>query len=322
MSIESPVFGPVPSRRLGYSLGVNNIPYKYCSYSCVYCQLGNTIRLTIDRRAFIDPNLLVKYVIKAVSEVEKVDYITFVPDGEPTLDINLGKEIRMIKKAVPDKPVAVLTNASLLWRDDVKADLQEADLVSLKMDAGLEPVWRKINRPYRSLDFNKVVDGVLTFAKEYRGTIITETMLVKGLNTFRENIEEVAKLIEKVNPRKAYLAVPIRPPAEPWVKIPEPRELVEAYTLLSGRLGEDRVELLNMPEPPKFQIRGDLVTYIASLIRVHPIRLDYAVRLAEKHGLNPDDVIEKLLSMEGVEAVEYGNTKYLVYRPKTSTGGS
>ena len=137
------VFGPVPSRRLGRSLGVNNIPAKICSYSCVYCQLGATIKISIERRPFYDPEKIFKEVKEKIKDVG-VDYISFVPDGEPTLDINLGKEIEMLKSL--NHKIAVLTNGSLIFREDVRKDLSKADLVSLKVDAVSEDLWRKINQ--------------------------------------------------------------------------------------------------------------------------------------------------------------------------------
>ncbi|MEM3678045.1 MAG: radical SAM protein, partial [Candidatus Bathyarchaeia archaeon] len=143
------VFGPIPSRRLGRSLGVNNVPPKTCSYSCIYCQLGRTIKPVISRRAFYSPDKILEDAVRRVDEAglrsERIDYITFVPDGEPTLDANIGREISLLKQM--GIPIAVLSNASLLWREDVAEDLLEADLVSLKVDASDGPLWRRINRP-------------------------------------------------------------------------------------------------------------------------------------------------------------------------------
>ncbi|MEM0456527.1 MAG: radical SAM protein [Nitrososphaerota archaeon] len=135
------VFGPVRSRRLGRSLGVNNVPYKTCTYSCIYCQLGRTTNLTVERRTFYNLESTVSEVSEFIGSVsEDVDYVTFVPDGEPLLDINIGREIFEIKNRVP-KPVAVLTNASLLFREDAREDLLNADFVSVKIDVLKEGTW-------------------------------------------------------------------------------------------------------------------------------------------------------------------------------------
>jgi wyosine [tRNA(Phe)-imidazoG37] synthetase (radical SAM superfamily) len=177
-------FGPVPSRRLGRSLGVNNIPPKVCSYSCAYCQLGRTIKMQVERQTFYEPEDIVKNVrekIARVSEVgEPVDYLTFVPDGEPTLDINLGREIELLKPLGIN--IAVISNGSLVWRQDVREDLVKADWVSLKVDSTREEIWRRINRPHRTLQLAAILDGMLEFAAVYKGELVTETMLVEGVN--------------------------------------------------------------------------------------------------------------------------------------------
>ena len=146
-------FGPVSSRRLGQSLGINNIPPKNCPYSCVYCQVGKTTRMEVARRQYYPVDRIIEDVRlkidKSLARDEKIDYLTFVPDGEPTLDINLGRELEAIGRF--GFKTAVITNASLLWRDDVREALQHADLVSVKIDAFQEDVWRKINRPHRRL---------------------------------------------------------------------------------------------------------------------------------------------------------------------------
>ena len=146
-------FGPVPSRRLGRSLGINNIPPKVCTYSCVYCQVGKTSRMQVDRMPFYDPEKIYMavrtQVAKARQKGESVDYLTFVPDGEPTLDVNLGNEIELLKSL--GLKIAVITNGALAWRKDVKADLAKADWVSYKIDSTSEKIWRRINRPQRTL---------------------------------------------------------------------------------------------------------------------------------------------------------------------------
>ena len=146
-------FGPVPSRRLGRSLGINNIPPKICTYSCVYCQVGKTARMQVGRDPFYEPEEIymdVKTrVEKARKKGESVDYLTFVPDGEPTLDVNLGQEIDLLKSL--GLKIAVITNGSLIWRKDVKADLAKADWVSFKIDSIREKTWHRINRPLRTL---------------------------------------------------------------------------------------------------------------------------------------------------------------------------
>jgi wyosine [tRNA(Phe)-imidazoG37] synthetase (radical SAM superfamily) len=143
-------FGPVPSRRLGKSLGINNVRPKVCSYSCVYFQLGKTTDNVIERQVFYQLPIILKAVktkvIKAAKQNERIDYLTFVSDGEPTIDVNIGKEILQLKRT--GIPIAVITNASMLWRSDVRQDLLGADYVSLKVDAISDDLWNKIDRPH------------------------------------------------------------------------------------------------------------------------------------------------------------------------------
>jgi len=157
----------VPSRRLGRSLGINNIPPKRCSYSCIYCQLGRTTHMQIEREAFFEPEELAQSVKERVKQVrekgEFIDYLAFVPDGEPTLDINLGKEIELLRPL--GIKVAVITNATLLWHEEVIQDLQRAHWVSLKVDAVTSDVWHRVNRPYKQLKLDVVLDGMIQFAR-------------------------------------------------------------------------------------------------------------------------------------------------------------
>ena len=184
------IFGPVPSRRLGRSLGINNIPSKYCSYSCIYCQVGRTKNLTIKRRKFYDISSILNELIPVLNRLgeKSIDYITFVPDGEPTLDINLGKIAREIRE-ITDIPLAILTNSSLLFMEDVRNDLTYFNLVSLKIDSVIDKIWRKINRPYGKLDINKILEGIIEFRDIYNGKIITETMIIKNINDSIENFK-------------------------------------------------------------------------------------------------------------------------------------
>jgi wyosine [tRNA(Phe)-imidazoG37] synthetase (radical SAM superfamily) len=159
-------FGPVPSRRLGRSLGINNIPPKVCTYSCVYCQLGRTINMQVGQSAFYDPGDITTAVqdkVKKATEVgESIDYLTFVSDGEPSLDLNLGREIELLRPL--GIKIAVITNSSLIGREDVRENLMQADWVSLKMDSVREEIWRRINQPYGTLRLNSILDGALEFS--------------------------------------------------------------------------------------------------------------------------------------------------------------
>jgi len=309
------VFGPVPSRRLGRSLGVNNIPPKHCTYSCVYCQLGRTDHLTVNRRRFYDWDFIVREVVNKANRVglSHIDYVTFVPDGEPTLDVFLGKEIREIKKKLPVR-VAVITNGSLLWMDDVRSDLQEADWVSVKVDAVTEDIYRRVDRPHPSLRLPAVRGGIEEFSRAYNGVLVTETMLVAGVNDSVSEIEGIARFVEKLNPAKAYIAVPTRPPAEAWAIPPSEKVVLMAYQIFEEYLG-NRVELLLGAEGGDFVIDPvKPIESILGIISVHPIRKNVLTRLLADKGLDPNEVIGGLIGSGEVAVVEFEGEEFLVRR--------
>ncbi|MCD6502892.1 MAG: radical SAM protein [Thermoplasmata archaeon] len=306
-------FGPVPSRRLGRSLGVNNIPYKICSYSCVYCQVGKTLHMSIERRMFYDIKDILRDVKKKVKSIlakgEKIDYITFVPDGEPTLDINLRKEAELLKDL--DIPIAIITNSSLMWDDDVRDDLEIFDLVSLKVDAVTKSLWKKINRPHKDLELDNILEGILEFSKVFRGKLITETMLIDGIDYSKEIIK-IAKFLEKINPTKAYIAIPTRPPCEKWVKPANENIVNYAFQMFSESLGSDKVELLITHEGTDFvPIEGDVESELLSMTSVHPIREDSLDVFLKRAGVGWE-VVERLLSEGKLVEIEYKGKKFYI----------
>jgi len=296
---------------LGRSLGVNNIPPKYCSYSCVYCQLGITYNLTIERRQFYEPKEIFKEakekIIRLKEIGEKVDFITFVPDGEPTLDINLGEEIRMLKSF--SIPVAVITNSSLLFLESVRQDLYEADLVSLKVDAVNELTFKKINRPNHFLNLDSIFDGIVEFTKVFKGKLITETMLVKGINDSGEELKDIASFIAKINPSKSYISIPTRPPAESWVIFPEEEVLNMAYQIFREKI--KNVNMLITPEEGEFTITDGLQEDLLSIVSVHPIREEEIHKLlSEKRS--DFSLVSSLIKEGKIKKVEYNNKIFYI----------
>lgn len=275
-------FGPVPSRRLGRSLGINNIPPKICSYACVYCQLGRTPHMQIERQTFYSPDELTNSVREQVerrrADGEQIDYLTFVPDGEPTLDLHLGEEIAALKPL--GIPIAVISNASLIWRQDVRDELMGADWVSLKVDAASPDVWRRINRPHGGLQLPQILDGISAFASEFTGEFVTETMLVADGNDGPEAIEALAAALSRLQPAVSYLAIPTRPPAEDGVHPPSEARLNAAYHRLQAEV--PRVELLLGYEGNAFASSGDAKRDLLSITAVHPMRREAVEALLRK----------------------------------------
>jgi len=302
-------FGPVPSRRLGQSLGINNIPPKVCTYSCIYCQIGRTIKMHIDREEYYTTDKILQDVQYRIDKVrasgDTIDYLTFVPDGEPTLDMNLGREIEMLGQF--GIKIAVITNSSLLWRADVRRELLNADLVSVKVDSADEKTWRKINRPHHGLRLAYILDGILEFSKIFGGELTTETMLVKGVNDGEGQLEEIARYLANVKPAKAYLSIPTRPPAENKVQPPTEENINRSYQIFNEYL--ENVEYLVGYEGNAFAFTGDIEEDILSITSVHPMRKE-----AVRDFLNRSDaeweIIEKLIAEGKLVEIEYMDKQF------------
>ena len=311
LGMKTLAFGPVPSRRLGRSLGINNIPPKTCSYSCIYCQVGKTSKLTTERQYFYKVNDVFREIKNRVHEStlreERIDYVTFVPDGEPTLDLNLNKETAVLKKIA--FPIAILTNSSLVWRNDVKSDLLGADYVSLKVDAVSEDFWRRINRPHKSLKLTTILEGITEFAEVFEGTLVSETMLVGGVN-YGNELEKIAGFLKRLKRLdKAYLATPTRPPTEKWVKPAKEETINTAFQVFSKKLGASRVEYLIGYEGNAFAFTGKVVEDLLSITAVHPMRHEAVKAFLRK--ANADwTVIEKLRREGKLLELEYEGKVY------------
>ena len=310
-------FGPVPSRRLGQSLGVNNIPPKHCSYACVYCQLGRTPRMLVTRASYLQPGEIRDAVRRRLEECRRdrvrVDYLTVVPDGEPTLDAELGRLIAMLREL--GTPVAVITNGSLIDRDDVRRDIALANWVSVKVDAVDPAVWRRVNRPHGKLRLEAILDGLRSFAASFRGALVTETMLVAGVNDGEAEIEALAGFLSEIRPAIAYLAVPTRPPAESWVRPPDTVGLVRAYDTVARRL--PRVELLVGDPIEAVASSSDVERDLLAITAVHPMDDTMVLELGggSRGALA---VAEELVADGKLAQVEYRGRRFFV-RPFAGT---
>ncbi len=302
-------FGPVPSRRLGRSLGINNIPPKICTYACVYCQQGFSSHMQAQRQAFYDPGELFQEVKEkvdlALSRGEQIDYLTIVPDGEPTLDINLGKLIEKLQSL--ELKVAVITNSSLMGRDDVMQELADADLVSVKVDAVNENIWRKVNHPLKQLDLEEIQKGLLQFSRQFKGQLLSETMLIRDVNEDLEEFEAVARFISQLSPSVAYLSIPTRPPAQKWVKPPQEGPINQAYQIFKQYVPQ--VEYLIGFEGSDFAFSGDIESDILSTCSVHPMRQD-AVRELLSRAQQDWEVVEKMIAEEKLVEMQFDGQKF------------
>jgi len=302
-------FGPVPSRRLGKSLGINNIPPKTCTYSCVYCQLGRTPTMSITRKAFYTPKEILAAVTKKVHESrqrnEHIDYLTFVADGEPTLDNNLGEEIELLKEL--GIKIAVVTNSSLLWDEKVRNDLFKADWVSVKIDAIHEKIWRTIDRPHGYLQIQDILKGISTFSEKFTGHLTTETMLIKTINDTTEELKKIADFISTLHTKKSYIAIPTRPPSENWVKPATEQIIAKAYQIFREK--KIAVEYLIGYEGNAFAYTGNPEADLLSITSVHPMKEEAITEFLSKANSNWH-LIESLIKEKKLVEIKYQGNKF------------
>jgi wyosine [tRNA(Phe)-imidazoG37] synthetase (radical SAM superfamily) len=269
--------------------------------------------MRVNRRAFYQPEEILKDVeekIENAKEVgESIDYLTFVPDGEPTLDVHLGREIELLRPL--GIPIAVITNASLVWRADVREDLMKADWVSLKVDSPREEIWRRINRPHRALQLASILDGMLKFAKVYRGELATETMLVEGVNDRDDHFGEITGFLARLRPARAYLSIPTRPPAEEWVQPPSEETINRAYQIFRQRL--DHVEHLIGYEGNAFAFTGNGEEDLLSITAVHPMREEAVGEFLARAGADWP-VVHRLIAQGQLLEAEYEGRKFYMRR--------
>lgn len=304
------VFGPLPSRRLGQSLGIDPIPPKTCNWSCVYCQLGRTRPLINERKEYIPKEEIVAEIRETLASHKPgdIDWITFVGSGEPTLHTGLGWMIRQVK-SMTDIPVAVITNGSLLYLPEVREDLLAADAVLPSLNAGTEELYKKINRPHHVLTFDKLVSGLLAFRKEYKGKLWIEVMLIKDLNDTQEALQDLATLLKQIKPDAVHIVLPTRPATEPWVKVPDEEGLMRARAILS-----DIAEVVH-PVEGNLDLSGsdNLIDAIVNIISRHPVRqveLEKALAKYLPEGQSISEMLESLQSSGNAKMIERHGTVF------------
>ena len=312
-------FGPVPSRRLGYSLGINHIPPKHCPYSCVYCQVGRTTKLETTPRAFYPVDQIFSEIDKKIRESTQagraIDYLSLVPDGEPTLDKNLHQLIKGLAEF--GIPIAVISNASLIDRDDVQESLCLADWVSLKVDSVIESNWHLINRPHRSLSLSSILTGILDFRYKFQGELVTETMLISGINDDKRSTLQLSTFLRELQPFKSYISIPVRPPAEPWVKTPDSESIRVILEVIQKEL--PFAEVLFDQENADFVSTGNIVDDILAILAVHPI-YEKALRSMVKKAKVDWSVVEGLLKYGMITTIQYRDQEFYLSSSRQNKG--
>jgi len=292
------IFGPVPSRRLGRSLGVDLVPYKTCTFDCIYCDVGRTTHKTISRESFVSPEEIQRELELTLSILnKKPDYITLSGSGEPTLNNNIRKIIQKIKE-VTLIPLAVLTNGSLLSMDEVRKDLQEADIVLPSLDAVTPALFEYINRPHPSLKINEIVSGLIQFRKQYRGQIWLEVLFCRGVNDGEEEFEKLKEVIDQIKPDRIQLNTPVRPPAEDFA-FPLTFKQLKAIEKRFGNTAEVVSEFMG-PMGDRFD--SDQEAEIIQLIKRRPCTTE---DISKALGLRVDEVVKHLDYLTKAGAIRY-----------------
>ncbi|MDI6903611.1 MAG: radical SAM protein [Methanocellales archaeon] len=308
MNRKRHIFGPVPSRRLGFSLGVDIIPYKTCSFDCVYCQLGRTTNKTIQRRGYVPKQLIISELKDyLVEDRDKVDYITFSGSGEPTLNSKIGEMIGEIKQ-MTDIPIAVLTNGSLLFEVEVRDGLRNADLVLPSLDAVTQNIFERVNRPHEGLVTEKTIEGLKKFRKEFDNEIWLEVMLVKGINDDRGEVKRMADVISEINPDKIQLNTVVRPPCEPLAMPLSTSEMKEICKMLS-----EKAEIIT-PRARKAlkAYEKDIEDEIVMLLKRRPCTIG---DISNFLGIHRNEIIKYIEVLEEDKRVVkrgHGNQSYFV----------
>ena len=284
------LYGPVPSRRLGRSLGIDIVPLKHCTLDCVYCQLGRTTQKTIERRDYVPVEAVLAELRDTLKKGLKADFITISGSGEPTLNSRLGDLIDGIKK-ITDIPVAIITNGTLLYREDVRADCAKADLVVPSLDAGDEAAFQKVNRPYRDISIEKLVDGLVTFRKEFPGRIWLEVFLVEGLNTDIAEIDKIRGLIKRISPDKVQLNTAVRPTADPAIKKVD----AEKLEIIARQIGDGCEVVADLPPRHSDKLMHSTAEDILSMLKRRPCSLN---DISSGLGIPPNEALKHITELQ------------------------
>jgi len=298
------VYGPVPSRRLGFSLGVDVIPYKVCTVDCIYCQLGRTTQKVIERKAYFKADDVLEELTDFLAKNPHIDFITFSGSGEPTLNSELGIMIKRLK-SMSSVPVAVLTNGTLLSMEDVQKDLMEADVVLPSLDAASQQVFKRINRPHESLEIATIINGLKSFRNMFKGQIWLEIMLVKGVNDNRDELSRIKESLHEIRPDKVHLNTVIRPPSEVYAEALDHAEM----TAIKDFLGEG-CEVVAEFRGKMAEEAEDAESSIAEMAKRRPVT---AVDIANVFGVsesNAEKIAESLTARGRLKEKLYQGKKY------------
>jgi len=300
------VYGPVPSRRLGHSLGIDLVPFKTCTYDCIYCQQGRTTNKTIARKEYVPVKEVLTELQEKLALGKPPDHITISGSGEPTLNTGIGDLIERIK-GLTNIPVAVLTNGSLLWMSEVQDALMGADLVLPSLDAGDEPLFRHVNRPHPELTFDGMVSGIAEFRERFQKPVWLEVFLLAGVTGILSEVEKVASIARRIRSQRVHLNTVTRPPSETYA-FPVTTGTLEGFTPLF----DPRAEVLADFRTPGTPSAGAISTEdILALLSRRPCTIKDVAKGLFLHVIEATKQLEKLkASGEVVEVFLNGQRFY------------
>lgn len=308
------LFGPVKSRRLGRSLGIELVPQKICTMNCIYCEIGKTTNLTLERKEYYSWELIESSILHAKEKEDTFDVLTFTGSGEPTLNIHFERAVKLAKKIIK-KPVAVLTNATLLDIPSIRSALAEVDIVLPSLDAGTTQTFKKINQPHPKIKLNTIIENLKKLREEMKGKMWVEILFVEGVNDSEEELKALKSAIEYINPHKVQLNTVVRPPAFKDAK-PLPFEKLKEIAEFLGEKAEvivSKERLEKVGETLKISEKEKLKEEILKYLKRRPSPID---ELCSAFGVKKEiveDILEKLVS-EGIvkEKIHEGKKFFLV----------
>jgi len=300
------LYGPVPSRRLGRSLGIDLVPHKICTYDCIYCQIGNTTEKTLIRKEYVPVKEILEEVRSFLKEENpSIDHLSLSGSGEPTLHSLIRSVIEEIK-AITSIPVAVITNGSLLYEKEVRQDLLRADIVLPSLDAVSSEVFMKINRPRPGFFVEKVIEGLVEFRKVYKGQIWLEILFCKGVNDGKEELLRMKKIVDRIRPDRIHLNTVVRPPLEKWAVPLNQKEMEE----MRDFFGERASIISEFDRHPSVVTERDIGEEILKILKRRPLSL---TDLSKGMGIRENEIekyIQPLVSEGKIRARFFGASIY------------
>ncbi len=300
------LYGPVPSRRLGRSLGIDLVPHKICTYDCIYCQIGKTTEKTLTRKEYVPVKEIIDEVKQFLEEgTSSIDYLSLTGSGEPTLHSQIRSVIEGIK-AITFIPVAIITNGSLLYEEEVRQDLLRADLILPSLDAVSSKVFVKINRPRPGFSVEKVIEGLVEFRKVYKGQIWLEILFCKGVNDGKEELVKMKKTVDRIRPDRIHLNTVVRPPSEKWAAPLNQKEMEE----IRAFFGEKAEIVSEFDRHPPAVAERDIREEILKILKRRPLSLK---DLSKGMGIQENEiekVIQPLVSEGKIHARVFGGSIY------------